>query len=78
MSFSDGKIRALKTLNLENGAYVIGDGNTDLEIKSVKGVKAFICFTENIDRPSVSSKSDYIAPSLNHALKFIDKKESNG
>ena len=78
LSYSDGKIKILQTLNLRNGAYVIGDGNTDLEMKNVKGVKAFICFTENIDRPSVSSKADHTAPSLDDALKFINKKESDG
>ena len=78
LSYSDGKIKILHTLNLRNGAYVIGDGNTDLEMKNVKGVKAFLCFTENIDRPSVSTKADYIAPSLDDAFKFINKKESDG
>ena len=78
LSYSDGKIKILHTLNLRNGAYVIGDGNTDLEMKNVKGVKAFICFTENIDRPSVSTKADYIAPSLDDAFKFINKKECDG
>ena len=72
LSYSDGKIRAIQTLNLENGAYVIGDGSTDLELKKVKGVISFICFIENINRISVSSKADHIASDLNQVFKIID------
>ncbi len=72
LSHSDGKIRAVKTLNLSDGGYVIGDGSTDLEIKAVEGIKAFICFTENIDRKSVSSKADYIASSFYEVIKIIN------
>ena len=72
LSHSDGKIRATKTLNLSNGGYVIGDGSTDLEIKTVEGIKAFICFTENVDRKTVSSKADYIASDFHEVIKIIN------
>jgi len=72
LSHSDGKIRAVKTLNLSHKGYVIGDGSTDLEIKTVEGIKAFICFTENIDRKTVSSKADYIAPNFHEVIKIIN------
>ena len=72
LSHSDGKIRAVKTLNLSHKGYVIGDGSTDLEIKTVEGIKAFICFTENIDRKTVSSKADYIAPNFHEIIKIIN------
>ena len=75
LSYSDGKIRAVETLNLENGAYVIGDGSTDLELKKVKGITSFICFVENINRESVSSKADYIASNLNQVFEIIDNKK---
>ena len=74
LSYSDGKIRVVKNLNLKNGAYIIGDGSTDLELKKVRGVNAFICFTENINRISVSSKADYIASDLDQVFNIIDKK----
>ena len=72
LSHSDGKIRATKTLNLSNGGYVIGDGSTDLEIKTVEGIKAFICFTENVDRKTVSNKADYIASDFHEVIKIIN------
>ena len=72
LSHSDGKIRAVKTLDLSDGCYAIGDGSTDLEIKTVEGVKAFICFTENINRKAVSSKADYIASNFHEVIKIIN------
>ncbi len=72
LSHIDGKIRAVKTLNLKNGAYVIGDGSTDLELKTIQGVTSFICFTENINRKLVSSKADFIASNFETVLEIID------
>ncbi len=77
LSYSDGKIRAVNTLNLPNGAYIIGDGSTDLEVETVKEITAFICFTENVHRKKVSSKSNYIAQSFCDVLEIIEKIESN-
>tara|TARA_B100000614_G_scaffold196237_1_gene177531 strand:- start:62 stop:658 length:597 start_codon:yes stop_codon:yes gene_type:complete len=74
LSYNDGKIRAVNFLELKNGAYVIGDGSTDLELNEVEGVISFICFTENIDRKSVSSKADFIANNLNEVFKIIENK----
>tara|TARA_Y100000768_G_scaffold365184_1_gene326241 strand:- start:2445 stop:2969 length:525 start_codon:yes stop_codon:yes gene_type:complete len=73
LSYNDGKIRALNTLELKNGAYVIGDGSTDLELKKIEGVTSFICFIENIDRKSVSSNADFIANNLDEVFKIIEK-----
>ena len=78
LSYSDGKIRALQSLNLDNGAYAIGDGSTDLEMKQVDGVKAFICLIENINRVIVSEKADYIASDLDEVFKIIERAEHHG
>ena len=78
LSYSDGKIRALQSLNLDNGAYAIGDGSTDLEMKQVDGVKAFICFIENIDRVAVSEKADHVASDLDEVFRIIEKAEPHG
>ena len=68
------KFEQLSTLELKNGAYVIGDGMTDLELKKIKGITSFICFTENIDRKSVSNKADFIANNLDEVFKIIENK----
>ena len=72
MSYSDGKIRALKEINFTTEAFVIGDGSTDLEMKTVNGIRAFICFTENIVRKSVSEKADYVASNLDEVFQIIE------
>ena len=72
MSFSDGKIRALKEINFTTDTFVIGDGSTDLEMKNVNGIRAFICFTENIVRKSVSEKADYVASNLDEVFQIIE------
>ncbi len=72
MSYSDGKIRALKEINFTTEAFVIGDGSTDLEMKTVNGIRAFICFTENIFRKSVSEKADYVASNLDEVFQIIE------
>ena len=75
LSSKDGKVNALKALNLPEPIYIIGDGYTDFEMKHVHGVKAFICYTENINRPSVSKVADYVAQNLDETFTYI---ESNG
>ena len=72
LSYSDGKIRALKEIDITSGAYVIGDGSTDLEMRQVKDVSAFICFIENINRLSVSNQADYIASNLDEVFQIIE------
>ena len=72
MSYSDGKIRALKEINFTTEAFVIGDGSTDLEMKTINGIRAFICFTENIVRKSVSEKADYVASNLDEVFQIIE------
>jgi len=72
MSYSDGKIRALKEINFTTEAFVIGDGSTDLEMKTLNGIRAFICFTENIVRKSVSEKADYVASNLDEVFQIIE------
>ena len=78
LSHSDGKIRALKKIDISSGAYIIGDGSTDLEMKQVDGVIAFICFTENIDRLAVSSQADYIASNLDQVFRIIENSSQYG
>ena len=72
LSYSDGKIRALEEINFTSKVYVIGDGSTDLDMKKVNGVSAFICFTENINRVSISNQADYIASNLDEVFKIIE------
>lgn len=72
LSKNNGKPDTIKKLNLTGDIYVIGDGYTDYEIKASGMANKFYAFTENIHRPSVSSKADHIAPSLDEIL-YVNK-----
>lgn len=72
LSKNGGKSETIKGLNLEGDIYVIGDGYTDYEIKESGLANKFYAFTENVDRPKVTSKADHIAPSLDEIL-YLNK-----
>ncbi len=72
LSMNQGKTEQLKRLNLPGDIYVIGDGYTDYEIKHSGLANKFYAFTENIERESVSSKADHVAPSLDEFL-YLNK-----
>ncbi len=72
LSKNGGKPETIKNLKLEGDIYVIGDGYTDYEIKESGLANKFYAFTENVDRPKVTSKADHIAPSLDEIL-YVNK-----
>jgi len=72
LSKNKGKVQQLKNLNLEGEVYVIGDGYTDYEIREAGLANHFYAFTENVERPQVTEKADYILPNLEEFL-FIHK-----
>ncbi len=72
LSANNGKSERLKGLNLSGDIYVIGDGYTDYEIKNSGLANKFFAFTENVERQSVASKADHIAPSLDEFL-YLNK-----
>lgn len=72
LSANNGKVEQLKRLNLPGDVYVIGDGYTDYEIKHAGLANKFFAFTENIERESVLTKADHVAPSLDEFL-YLNK-----
>ncbi|PRY90916.1 phosphoglycerate dehydrogenase [Mongoliibacter ruber] len=72
LSKNGGKPETIKNLKLEGDIYVIGDGYTDYEIKASGLANKFYAFTENVERPKVTSKADHIAPSLDEIL-YVNK-----
>jgi D-3-phosphoglycerate dehydrogenase / 2-oxoglutarate reductase len=72
LSSNNGKVEQLKRLNLNGDVYVVGDGYTDYEIKHAGLANKFFAFTENIERESVLSKADHVAPSLDEFL-YLNK-----
>ena len=68
LSANDGKTEVIRGLNLDGEVYVIGDGYTDYEIKASGVASRFYAFTENVLRPGVVEKADFVAPSLDEFL----------
>lgn len=68
LSTDKGKVKQIKILNPKGEVYVIGDGNTDFEMKESGLVSKFFSFTENVYRSSVVAKADSNAGSFDEFL----------
>lgn len=68
LSEEGGKVKLLKELKLPGKVYGIGDGYSDFQLKESGMIEKFYAFTENIERASVSSKADHIAPNFDEFL----------
>jgi D-3-phosphoglycerate dehydrogenase len=68
LSQDKGKIKLMQQLKLEGKVFVLGDGYTDYEIKEAGLAERFYAFTENVSRPAVIAKAEYLAPSLDEFL----------
>jgi len=62
MTRNGGKAVMIRSLSLEKPILGVGDGITDLELKTATppAVDAFAAYTGVIDRPNVTSAADYI------------------
>lgn len=68
----DGKLKAVKLLNLDGDAYIIGDGHTDYVIKQKNGAKKFFAFVENVSRKKVVSKADRVIKNFDELFYLFD------
>src|SRR5690606_17512324 len=68
LSEENGKVKLLRQLKLEGKVFGIGDGYSDFQLKESGMIEKFYAFTENIERESVSSKADHIAPNFDEFL----------
>ena len=72
LSFSKGKVKLVKELNLKNDIIVIGDGYTDYEIKKYGAAKYFLAYTAHAKRPNAISNADKICKNFNQVIEFIN------
>jgi len=71
LSGDKGKPTVVSRLGLNGKVVAIGDGYTDYEIKEAGAADLFIAFAENVKRPSVLEKADFIANNFDDFLNFI-------
>ena len=64
LSKNNGKVKIIKSLNLDGNAIVIGDGYTDYEIKKYGYANKFYLFIEKIKRKKILDKGDFLLKSL--------------
>ncbi len=69
LSKNNGKVKIIKSLNLDGNVIVIGDGYTDYEIKKYGYANKFYLFIENIKRKKILDKGDFLLKSLDD---FVD------
>ena len=69
---SNGKVRAVTSLNLKGPICVIGDGITDYQIKEQGKADTFFAFTENISRKGVIAKGDLKIKSFDEILFYYN------
>lgn len=63
-----GKTLAVKNLNLKGEVIVIGDGFTDLQIRTLGVANTFYAFTENVKREIVIKNADKVLGSFDEFL----------
>ena len=73
---NQGKVKKIKSLNLQGDAFMIGDGYTDYETLKGGVVSKFYAFTENVSRSIVVENADRHAPSLDEILYDLSYKAS--
>ncbi|MBL50854.1 MAG: hypothetical protein CMG57_02710 [Candidatus Marinimicrobia bacterium] len=74
-SRSNGKLEQAKQMKLSMPLVVVGDGNTDAEMKNLGSQVSFLAYIENIKRDSVVKEADAVAESFDDVIHFLDKME---
>jgi D-3-phosphoglycerate dehydrogenase len=72
-SRSGGKVFHAKLMELAGEIVMVGDGNTDAEMKLLGNHVNFLAFTENIKRTTVIEKADKVVESFDDVIRFLDK-----
>lgn len=78
LSKTNGKIEALKSLNLEGHVQMIGDGYSDYVTREAGVADSFVAYTENVEREKTIQNADHIVTSFEEFLFVNDlpRKES--
>lgn len=67
-----GKPEVLRELGVDpSRTWVIGDGATDLELRTLGLAATFVAFTENRTRPEVVGRADHVAQSMDDLLHLL-------
>ena len=70
LSGNQGKVAAIKALQLTGRSIMLGDGYTDYEPRQYGAVDAFYAYTENVRRANVIAVADGICPDFDTFLQL--------
>jgi len=77
-----GKVGAVRRL-LDSGAiprhrplWIIGDGATDLELRTARLAHAFVAFTENVTRDPIVKAADHVVASVEELMALLAHPET--
>jgi len=77
-----GKVGAVRRL-LDSGAiprhrplWIIGDGATDLELRTARLAHAFVAFTENVTRDPIVRAADHVVASMEELMALLANPET--
>jgi len=67
----NGKVKIVRSLNLNRPVCVVGDGWTDFEIKKQGAADLFCAFCENVRRDPVVESADHVANNFEEVIKWL-------
>ncbi|CAN5813362.1 phosphoserine phosphatase [soil metagenome] len=77
-----GKVGAVRRL-LDSGAiprhrplWIVGDGATDLELRTARLAHAFVAFTENVTRDPIVKAADHVVASMEELIALLADPET--
>lgn len=71
LSQAEGKVKLLRSLELEGEVIVIGGGWTDYEMKEAGVASRFFAFTENVKRDRATEVADQVVDSFDKVVEFV-------
>ncbi len=76
LAYDNGKAEIVQSLKLEGTLLILGDGNTDLQIKKLLHTRAkFVAFTENVTRQPVVEQADYVVKNFDGFVRLAEQIE---
>ena len=66
-----GKVEVVRGLGLGGRVIMVGDGNSDAQVADAGLAGVFVAFTENVTRPPVVERADYVAANFGEVLAYV-------
>lgn len=75
-SRSGGKVEKAVSMKFDTPIVMVGDGNTDAEMKTLGSQVTFLAFIENVKRELVIKKADKVVKSFGEVIRFLKRMDT--